>query len=1144
MTKPQFDFDPRPPSYAPFQTPALASDPLSMSLALILPQLLAQFAGPGSFLPEQLPGQNTADQFRGMNYRNMSLNTAFAASQMGNAAVSQKILGLMSAFTGGKATEMNRQHADFYAGILNNPIAKTVLSGFFGAETLEGFMFGKRGDPAQLAAVTSKIGFFRQAPTGFGRMNAQDMEQFTQGLHGALYGPEANIDDMRGLMAGQAGQLMEHLFQRGALPQSIGALSPADRVRLLNQNRDNAVLERVAREFGHREMMKDSTYAAKTEQEQQQDIEARLPEFRGRISRTFTEIDAFDKRRDRLSPEAREKESRAIEDSEEYKAIAANVDAKRVGQTLKDYAGAVSAVREIFGDNGNPNAPMSQLLAALEHLSNGAVNQMKPAQVESVLRQMRLAAKETGIGFEQLAQFSAQMSAYGDTLGISKPTTMLNTLTAMTMVRSMEETGAFSGNRFGQMTKADALEEVGKRAQRGAQSPIAKTMAAIRRAAAVNPALYQGSEVEKMVAAMNDSTSKGVYTYKGKTYDLKTMSQQEIAAKFTQSGGDPELARNLYFDPSTEEYIPNFIILGIQAGEMARSAAFRVNQDLYAYARENDKGAMRKALGSATDAAFEEDRKDFTAKISGRLQDAIMAAAGDPTLKSADIPEHVRKQMPELIKQTLIDRGMPADEAEKQAKLLLPEILGATDAKQRDALLRMQAGLSVFVHKNIGTSLTAEAGVQGAVANYMTQQSENPDRARRFSDVARGNESSAFARIGTILDKMGGGASYDISTAAKEALGVLKSSGIEDAYAQELADAFAAAGGQYADATLSEKDIAAVVDPALKNPNDAKAIEALKKLARVDANTDIISDADAKKELMALPDLADFYTKWTGGAVDQAKISDSKYREKLAEELLLSPGVFAAADILPGKQTVRQLAAKAQRRTYGAAGDTEAEIAQNEATRRNAVAIFDALKAGQNPQALDAGVEAMARNFLGGKADAALIAQLQKAASGTKGDEANTKEMEAAREAIAKLPGITQEHADVATKMLESLRDAKSVPEGLLSSTPDSRMREKAAEENAAKQDPRRPATSGTTRPAPSDSAGGVNVEQMAAAVAKAAVQTVQEQLKGRGGAGGADNKLDIRGTLMLQNMREGVIEAVGTPPQYTPNGGSPVYVV
>lgn len=1217
----EIEFNKQPGQYAPGQSPAMMNDPISLALMMFGPQFINQMGGPGMFLPHQTPSQGVMDNFMSSRYQqDMMANLTNAASQ-GNAQVSTKIAGFMRLLTGQHPSEMNKGQQDFFAGIVNNPIMKSVIGQAIGPENMEGILFGKKGDPAALASAVNRMGAFRAGPTGNrDQMGAQDLTRFTQSLHSTLYGSGADINDMRGLMAGQTGQLMNHLFQRGSLPASIGMMKPADRAKLvsgqtydetavdsaarevghrdmmnnsayaaagkdeqqrmldngldryrtvvksagrlgehedamardighqdmmqqasyakasveerrgmLDQNlgrykkvlqavdtesperralaerkryeqelnksqadldeaskkedytgekisrafrdaaktklktfdlaqasgiawdpkgfkattvgnvpiningadvkpealseedlesvisatqvgakmrgsqtpeeaarlktyqatlaarkagapqlkpppappppnseqvrdiardmaredlakkdptfaaasateqakrveakmapyveraqnlvdssqgservrtaarnmartemaqqdptfatatpeeqesridanlgkytarvrqmsddtagykkrtgsslRDDETLTRLAREFGHQqEMIKDKDYAAATEADQRQLLEKKVPEYRERLTSTLDQIDELNSQDGRrMSPEEREKKTATLERSEEYKTLATHVDAKKVGSTIKEYAGAVAAVREIFGDNGNTNAPMSALLSALEQLSGGATSQMKPAKVESTLREMRLAAKETGVGIEQMMGFAGQMSAMGDTLGIARPLSLSATRDVLTHVSAMDAGGAFSKERFGAMSKSEAMQEAGVRTARGMASPAQKTMAAIARAVAENPEKYKGTETEAMVNAYNNPQSRGMYTYNGETRNLNEMlgrgGPQAAASVFEQNGGNLNTLRAYYHDKGTQEFQQTGGELETQKYEMQRVMQQRMSADVAGLARKDKfKDAAKGVFGSANDKDFRRASNAFVQDVSKQLTEALATEGAD--LEQKDRPRFLQDKAKGAVTDAIMRQNpnLSKDQAEKEADKLIPLMFGESFEDRRDSFGRMAANVNAHLEQLTNKGLTGNSQIYGATALAAEKRVMNENKAKRMANVARGNESPMAARIGEVLDAMGRGENMDLPTAIKKITGMLSVDEMTKAYAPELAEAIVGAGAAYNNASFSEDQIKGIADKVRKDPTDATAARQLKQLAMTRANVSYVKD--------------------------------------------------------------------------------------------------------------------------------------------------------------------------------------------------------------------------------------------------------------------------------------------------------------
>lgn len=1232
-------FNKRPDTYSPTAGMGTMSDPMSLSMMMLMPALLNQFGGPGKFLPSQFPSQGRMDGYMAYRYQQDTLANTMAASRMGQDQVSNKLAGFMRLMTGQHPSEMNKGQQDFFAGIVNNPIAKAVIGQAIGPENMEGVLFGSRGDPSALAATVNRVGAFRQGPTG-GRsqMSAQQLQQFTQGLHSTLYGTGADVNDMHGLMAGQTGQLMEHLFQRGDLPRSIGTLTPAERAKMISGQIDDKSLEQVAREFGRSHMMStDKTFAALTPEAQERELDKRMGDYTGRMKSTLTKIREIDNRG--MGPEERDRELGKVERSEEYKALASRVDSKRVGDTIKQYTGAVAAVREIFGDNGNPNAPMGALLAALEQLSSGATSQMKPQKVESVLREMRLAAKETGVGMEQMMGFAGQMSAMGDTLGIAKPLSLQNTRNTMNMVSAMEATGAFEGNRFGSLTKSEAMQEVGARMQRGEASPVGKTMAAMARAVAENPDKYRGSEIEAMVQAYNDPSSQGEYTYKGQKRNLYEIGgrggPQALVSRFVAGGGNANTLEAYYYDKGTQEFQQAGAGFETQKYEMQRTMQLRMNNDLYGMAN-NDKfsAAARTAFGSANDEEFSRARNSFIQNVSRDLTEQLATEGAELDQKDRPrfLQERARDAMIRALKQQ--NPKMSDAEAAKEADRLTPLMFGADYGDQRDAFARMASNVNAELEDMTNRGLTGNASIYNATPEARRRQIINANKAKRLAAANRGHESTMAARIGEALNALGTGKNLSVEDVIQQVTGMTDVRDMLAKYAPELAPALEASAKLKSAAEFNQKELQDVVNAARDKPKDAAAIDRLKRVALTDADADYVDDAEIQRRLQKrdIRDLQYTYESLPGKSKgdaagktkeqlvrelsqtpegrsgtlsgteksrtelearlartkavssedirqrlgDTTKFDDAKIaalyqkhsrgtatkREDQIRELSRNVDAISASGVLgENEMSIEQLADKALMREGSAAGFSPEEIARNRQVMRQIENIQAGLVHGGDATLVETGAEEALRMVLGDEVTPEMLdaaTQVTRGKKGSKEDEENIKKFKAT------LSGKGDDKVKEAMRYVQAFRDAKDVPlddARLDKATEEGR---RADEQRQLEEDNRRrterageqttgswlggiiDAFIGTPQDekrrqerARTAQAGSVTgTDQVAQETARVATREVHAQH----GAGSSDRKLDVTGTLRIENMERVLLAARGKLPYETPGDGGAVY--
>jgi hypothetical protein len=100
-------------------------------------------------------------------------------------------------------------------------------------------------------------------------------------------------------------------------------------------------------------------------------------------------------------------------------------DADRIKRSIKSYVGVVSAMRDIFGDMGKPNAPMQELMAGLEALTMGAMSQIDPGRLGMMVRQTYNLAKQTGVTMDNALMLqqhaAARAQADGARAGVRRP---------------------------------------------------------------------------------------------------------------------------------------------------------------------------------------------------------------------------------------------------------------------------------------------------------------------------------------------------------------------------------------------------------------------------------------------------------------------------------------------------------------------------------------------------------------------------------------------------------------------------------------------------------------------------------------------------------------------------------------------------
>lgn len=645
-----------PGAYSPGRMLSNNNPELGQLISMFSGSILGGMAGPGSFVPEMNPTQMMVDQFAMKNYQQQVLSSTAHMAHEGQGDFAKVLLGMRSAVTKDPATELNKEQAMNMAGYANNPFVKPFLGAMMGPENLEAMMHGSKGDVHALSNTLNKVNYFRQDPSGVGRMDSESLSAFNKGMYSHLYEPQGNVQSLErqarstdaavssagtaqlkkaaraeeldvvsdtdaaarlegleeapkkvealykkyvaggkatdtkqqaqelakyedalnsagvlketettvgglvtrankvptqelgGFMASQVGKISENMFQRGMMPMAVGNMSAADRARLINTTPlDEETETRLSREMARKDLESKTNKSDKAREFRGLETEKEREEFLDRESNLKPYKETLAKTREKIGKAAEgpmTAESAAdLEKLQGFDALSSNVDAKRSADAIKKYTGAVSAIKDIFGDNGNPNAPLPALLAALEGLTGGAIGSMKPEKIQATLRQMQTTAKEAGIGFEQMAAMSSQIDSTGQMLGLTPADTMRIKGGALAAVKVMQDTGSFSNPIYGQSDKGTATQKVAQMMTQGAASRGSRSMAALasiydlseKDADGKSTRFKEGSEIAEAMKAYRDDKGDGSYTYTDKDGNKVTKNIREDVGKYGET---------------------------------------------------------------------------------------------------------------------------------------------------------------------------------------------------------------------------------------------------------------------------------------------------------------------------------------------------------------------------------------------------------------------------------------------------------------------------------------------------------------------------------------------------------------------------------------------------------------------------------
>lgn len=893
----------RAPVYSPFQNPAHADDMFGYLANMYGPMLVEGFAGPDAFLAHQMPSQALSDQYSSARYQRQNVQNISAANARGTEQVANKIIGIQSLLNGGQeVTQLDRENADAMASVINNPVMKQIAGQLIGPENLEGLMFGRRGDPTATAASVNRMGYYRQDATGNRRMSAESSEQFSSELYENMFGDSANINEMRGFGAVAAGELTEGLFQRGKLPKSMGAMSAADRVNLMSSSqRDEETMNRLADQYAHQDLMeRDADYAMATKQEQKLMRADKMGEYRGTLDETFKEIDKFQ------AGEKGAKSAEEIEQLDGYGVAANAVDAQRTSKTVKEYAGAVAAVRDIFGASGRGDAPMQELLAALEQLSGGSMMNMSAGKMQQLMTGLSITARETGRDISALSAGMQDSMNIGSQYGLRSSTIMAGEAERLHTVQALSDAGVFEHSAFGKLNKGELERAQKERSIRGDASGVGRMLASMNRLVTENAEMYEGTKMEAAMKAYQKGET--TFEYEGETINLAELAGREgvqgLRALAEESGAEQSHIFAYMNDKSTDEYMKEGYAYKAQGYELQRNVSRRNESRMREAMSSDEFKAAAKPRGMSDDDFREQTNRlarGLSYKMTGIIMDETDGMSVDE--RNAHIEKRTKEELVDYFKSSA-GGEMNQRQAEAESEKYFNAMYGE-DPKERKANLNaMYAEVSGAAQKRTGENIEAAKQLYNKegqqVATERVQQAAR--RAERQTELtkAMGTESTIAQRMGEELDAMANGDDMSL----ERLFNITSKDAMQQQYAPEMQEGLMAASKMYGEAIVTPDKIRELSEQAAKAPNGPEARQ-LKKMAGFAENQKLNEE-------------------------EQASLVDRATR----------------------------------RSAYQAAGSTEEEREQNEETMRRANMLFKAFNTGEQDD-VEAASRAMAKEMLG-----------------------------------------------------------------------------------------------------------------------------------------------------------------------------------
>lgn len=459
----------------------------------------SQFGIPQSAQYQMFPTMNPAD-FASKQKWFAEKQRAIQQASQADALTQMEMAERLARMTGTEFGPEARAQAQAAVNLFQNvtPILAQMAPDMYDSAMT---MFGGRGSAAVMSMGMFRGGRYAVDPlSGKMGLSGDSAGLMANTIKEQYFGPTADINTFSGLSAGKAGLLYEDLATRGLLGRGIGTYETETQQRLLMETPEG--VEAGLKTLKARDPQKFEQIVAAAEDRSGKKVRGRgmsedqelkaIGELEGVTGELMNELGRFT-------------------GAPEMEQALREFDARKVKDKLKDMSGAVAAMRDIFGDAGRTNAPMSELMSGLAKMTQNGLTSMTSSELENSVRMTYQLAKQSGMGLDAMMGVQGQLGQMADQYGIDRGFAIQAGQNMSAFAGAYRAVGAGATPEFGKsgldrMAVLDA--ELNMRAS---ASPLANALSAALR-------LTEEGRVgeDSDMARLAQAAKEGKTTYRGK----------------------------------------------------------------------------------------------------------------------------------------------------------------------------------------------------------------------------------------------------------------------------------------------------------------------------------------------------------------------------------------------------------------------------------------------------------------------------------------------------------------------------------------------------------------------------------------------------------------------------------------------------
>ena len=494
-----------------FNQPGLGGMIMQMAVAPMMSQMMGNIG----MLPGGLGSQNILDMMDAQRFQQQQQQVMGAVAGQDRAGFLRTIQGIQ-ALTGAPMGPDQRAAA----GRLASTAAQVSGAVAPFAPELVDVLAGPTGSASVMAMRMQQFNRFRMDPvTGQMGYTPDSNVEMAENVFQEMFAP-ANMANMRGMRAGQMGSLYSELGRRGMLRGT---------------NRRDAMNSAIM------EVLRDPTHE------------------------DFAEVSALTTVNGPGGPQSNiaNLDTNQLDQLRNIGGVQAGIrdfDSSNVRRSLEGYVDVISSMREIFGDAGVTNAPIQELIAGLEALSQGTVTQVDPGMLNMMVRTTQQLARQSGMSIDAMAMMQQQGATTLEGMGVNRAFAPSITQGAVAFGMATGDAGVFANPVWG-LENAEWHRQMDQNLRASATaSPVNRAFGALLNASEVEGGFGNDAQATALADAIRNGQTTYSYTdEQGNTHQRHT-------------GADASLIEGMLIRQGTD-------VLNLSAAQAETRASQRMSAD-------------------------------------------------------------------------------------------------------------------------------------------------------------------------------------------------------------------------------------------------------------------------------------------------------------------------------------------------------------------------------------------------------------------------------------------------------------------------------------------------------------------------------------------------------------------------------------